>query len=212
MKEVLRTPWHGPDIALYSMFREVVQDEKDRIWLRKDDIRYDITVIPPMNLCGEWVKTYGHFHPDNPSGTGYPEIYEVLHGRARYLLQHREGKRFIVIPARKGQTVLIPPGFGHVTVNPGAETPLVMANLVSNQFSSEYGEFGRCRGASYYLLADGTLEKNPRYPHMPFPEQFEPHVVTPPCLAQKSLYDLVRERFDLGFLNNPENYPDLFPL
>ena len=51
---------------------------------------YDLTVIPSRDLCGEWVKTKGHYHPKNPAGTGYPEIYEVIEGEVHYLLQSRK--------------------------------------------------------------------------------------------------------------------------
>jgi len=37
-----------------------------------------------------------------------------------------------------GDTVFIPPGYGHVTINPSDHRTLVMANVVSNAFLSEY--------------------------------------------------------------------------
>ena len=52
-------------------------------------LRYDVTVIPPSVLCGEYVKTKGHYHPDNHHGVGYPEIYEIIEGSAEYLLQDK---------------------------------------------------------------------------------------------------------------------------
>ncbi|MDO9323597.1 MAG: glucose-6-phosphate isomerase family protein, partial [Methanoregula sp.] len=42
---------------------------------------------PPANLDGEYVKTKGHYHPENPAGIGYPGLYEVQDGVAHFLLQ-----------------------------------------------------------------------------------------------------------------------------
>ncbi len=38
-----------------------------------------------------------------------------------------------------GDTVFIPPGYGHVTINPSDHRTFFMANVVSNAFLSEYG-------------------------------------------------------------------------
>jgi glucose-6-phosphate isomerase, archaeal len=214
MNEVFRTPGccPDPDLPLYYMYRDVASNGADRSWLKKIRVRYDITVIPPATLCGEWVKTYGHFHPDNSSGTGFPEIYEVLMGSARYLLQSVDGRRFVCVRAGQGNRVLIPPGYGHVTVNPSPKRPLIMANLVSDLFSSDYGAFRERQGAAYYLLSNGTVEKNMRYAETPSFEEVASHVVTPAPLAGKGLYEMVEDRDDLGFLNRPEQYRDLFPV
>jgi len=67
---------------LYFMYRDLAKSDADRQWLRSHKLRYDITVIPPCTLSGEWVKTKGHYHPKNPAGIGYPEVYEVLEGEA----------------------------------------------------------------------------------------------------------------------------------
>ena len=66
------------------------------------------TVIPSRTLCGEWVKTKGHYHPKNPAGIGYPEIYEVLEGQAHYLLQSRTLDDIVMIAAHPGDLVIIP--------------------------------------------------------------------------------------------------------
>lgn len=65
------------------MYRDLAMNEEDReILPPRQNIRYDITVIPPAVLAGEYVKTKGHYHPENPpAGIGYPELYQVLAGR-----------------------------------------------------------------------------------------------------------------------------------
>jgi len=102
--------------------------------MHENGIRYDITVIPPANPGGEYVKTKGHYHPENAAGVVYPELYEVMGGRAHFLLQKKSLDDIALIEAHKGDIVVIPPGYGHVTINPTLDQKLTMANLVSTRF------------------------------------------------------------------------------
>ncbi len=175
MIEVLFNPRaEGPE-ELYYMYREVAY-KKDREDIRTRGLRYDITVIRPGIIGGEYVKTAGHYHPLKP-GTAltYPEVYEVLHGRAHYLLQRPASDRvdeidlIILITARPGDKVLIPPGFGHITINPG-EDPLIMSNWVAAEFSSIYEPFRVQGGGGYFELKGEKgpeLVPNNRYRCLP---------------------------------------------
>ncbi len=136
----------------------------------------------PTRLGPEWNKTFGHYHPLAPSGEYYPEVYEVLAGKAIYLLQHRDAQGRIddvlVIPAVPGDKVFMLPGYGHATINPGDE-PLVMANWVAGSFSSEYGDYKQRHGAAYFALAGAEgvrWQANPNYGQLP-----EARVVAPLC-------------------------------
>jgi len=154
MRCVLADPAAACDGPLHFMYRDLALTPEDRTWLGGQGIRFDLTVIPPAVIGGEYVKTKGHYHPENPAGVGYPEVYQVLAGEAHYLLQQKDLSDVVAVTARAGEFVLIPPGYGHVTVNPGAEV-LVMANLVSTRFSSEYGVYEGMRGGAYYEMGEG---------------------------------------------------------
>ncbi len=194
----------------YSMYRDLAASPDDRVWMASLAIRFDITCIPPAIVCGEHVKTKGHYHPKNSAGTGYPEIYQVFGGKAHYLLQARDLSETILVEATAGDTVVVPPGFGHVTINPGG-SELVMANLVSTEFSSEYDFYEAHRGAAYYELSDGTLEKNPEYPPVPEPVRVRAAVFLPTSPFRGPIYDLVKERDPrLGCLNHPERFGEFF--
>ena len=119
IRGVLRDPACECREPLYFMYRDLSKSPEDREWLRAEDLRYDITVIPARILCGEYVKTKGHHHPPGPGGVPYPEIYEVLRGEAHYLLQTRAADDVRLVRAAAGDRVLVPPGYGHVTINPG---------------------------------------------------------------------------------------------
>ena len=87
MRCVLANPDQSGNIPLYYMYRDLALTAGDRAYLREQNVRFDITVIPPGTVGGEYVKTKGHYHPLSPSGIGYPELYQVLAGEALYHLQ-----------------------------------------------------------------------------------------------------------------------------
>lgn len=198
--------------SIYQMFRDVARTEDDRQWLDDQHIRYDITRIPPATFCNEFVKTKGHYHPVNPAGFAYPEVYEVLAGSAHYLLQRPDHSDAVLIEATAGTIVLIAPGYGHVTINPG-ETDLVMANLVSTGFTSDYRPYEALHGAIYYELADRTFVPNPAYLRVPPLRHLRPADLGPLGVpASGTLYGLVEERASLDWLNAPERFAGLLSL
>lgn len=157
MKEVLYDQeWlkTAPNFEVYYMYRGLKE---------KPGLRYDITVIPARMLGKEFVKTKGHYHRNN-----FPELYIVLEGRAIYLLQKVRGKiieDIYVVPAKKGEAVIIPKGYGHITINPSKKT-LKMANWVKADGKSNYRPIEKMQGAGYYYTQEGWI-KNKNYKEVP---------------------------------------------
>ena len=211
MRSVLYFPAAHFDKPLYFMYREVSRNETDRRWMQSHSLRYDITIIPPANLGGEYVKTKGHYHPENTAGIGYPELYEVLEGSAHFLLQTKTLNDIVLIEARQGDIICIPPGYGHVTINPSLDETLTMANLVSTAFSSEYAFFDTMHGAAYYELTGGVIKKNPAYPDIP-PLRRKQNVCTISGNfgIGNTLYESIGKDRVAQMLNNPEKFLDLF--
>jgi glucose-6-phosphate isomerase len=211
MRPVLADPSCRSSGPLYFMYRDLARSDADWNWLHHHNLRYDLTVIPSSEICGEWVKTKGHYHPKNPAGIGYPEIYEVIEGQVHYLLQSRDLADVVIISAEAGDLVIIPPEYGHVSINPSPDSALVMANIVSTAFESEYGEFEKYQGAAYYEMSDGNLQKNIRYPDLP-PVRF----IGATCrseihpLCRGPLYNLIGNEDALSFLNYPEKFLTVF--
>ncbi|MDI9643998.1 MAG: glucose-6-phosphate isomerase family protein [Candidatus Verstraetearchaeota archaeon] len=197
-----------PERVLYRMYRSVTALPVHAEFFRMHSVRFDLTVMDACLLDREPNKTLGHLHPEARPGLSYPELYQVLYGRACYLLQRFQGRRvidFVVNEAGPGDAVLIPPNYGHVTVNIG-HTPLVMANLVSTQFSSIYGIYRELAGATYYLLDDGSLEPNPCYRDHPEPSRSDEKF--PVC---KDIYtDFLSCPNSFSFLNDPTRLPSRF--
>ncbi|MFA4823838.1 MAG: glucose-6-phosphate isomerase family protein [Methanoregula sp.] len=212
LRGVLANPGCTCTGPVYYMYRDVARSAEDRSWLAKQDLRFDITVILPRELCGEYNKTKGHYHPADPSGTGYPEIYEVLAGEAHYLIQNHDCSDIVMIAACAGDIVVVPPGYGHVTINPTHSTVLQMANIVSSRFSSNYHSYEAQNGAAFFEWVKEGFVKNPTYrnhPHL--------RLVKAQRLADVKdaipdpLYNLIENRAPvLEFLNHPEKFESLF--
>jgi glucose-6-phosphate isomerase len=194
------------------MYRDISHSDADRRWLASQDLRYDITVIPPREICGEFIKTKGHYHPDNPSGIGYPEVYEVLSGMAHFLIQNRDFSDIVLIAASAGEIVVIPPGYGHVTINPSKTSVLQMSNIVSTRFESDYKGYESLHGAAYFEKVEEGFVKNPSYAtssSLRFAIVPQKAAITSTISAP--LYDLVEQKTPvLEFLNMPEKYPSVF--
>ncbi len=197
------------DAELYYMYRDIYLSKRDRDSLLDLGLRYDITVIPPRMLGEEYVKTAGHYHPPVP-GTEitYPELYEVLDGQAHFLLQKPENwesvSDVVLIEAKKSDKVLIPPGYGHITINPSKKV-LRIANLVSREFESIYEPMRRMGGAAYFELRSGFIE-NKRYSKL-VPLRRRKSVSKRSLLRGREIYGLLREDSPvLKYLVKPQLY------
>jgi glucose-6-phosphate isomerase len=204
------------DMELYYMYRDVSKSEEDANKIKERGLRYDVTIIPSGTLGSEFVKTAGHYHPCcESSEKTYPEMYEVLEGEAQYLLQEMEEEKgietitdVIVVKAKKGDKVIVPPNYGHVTINP-SEVTLKMANWVARTFSSMYEPIKRRFGAAYFELRTGEFIKNERYDRVP-----DIRFLTPEDTWLKELelskedemYELLREHKKLDFLIKPAGW------
>jgi glucose-6-phosphate isomerase len=158
-------------------------------------------------LGREYIKTAGHYHPLPPGGSvSYPEIYEVLEGEALYLLQKQDLSYVVAVNASSGDKVLVPPDYGHITINRSNKT-LKMANFVAREFSSLYEPYRQKGGGAYFFTKDGFV-KNQRCP-----EAAELIRVDAPdngllrrlgMAKGREMYPLLREPGRLDYLVNPK--------
>ncbi|TDA30726.1 MAG: glucose-6-phosphate isomerase [Archaeoglobi archaeon] len=194
------------DFDAYYMFRDIYESEEDKRKILDARLRYDFTIIPPAEIGGESVKTYGHYHPTNSAGLTYPEIYQVLEGKAIFVIQRREGEKLvdcIAIEAEKGDLIIVPPGCGHVTINPTKKV-LLTSNWVCRDFNSIYDPYTRLRGACYYYI-DHEWVKNGNYTAVP-----EIRFLEPFDNQEEEMYYFVDEIEKLEFLIAPEKHYNLF--
>ena len=201
------------NIELYYMYRELSLSKNDALLMKENGLRYDITIIPPCMLGCEYVKTAGHYHPCVPGmDITYPEIYEVLSGEAHYLMQKPENDGIedaVLIKAQEGDKVIIPPGYGHLTIN-ASNKVLKMANWVARDFESIYEPVKAKGGGAYFMLDEGIV-KNPSYDNVPELRLLEPTNIKELGLQKnREMYGLVRDITKLGFLTEPQEYGWVF--
>ena len=166
MKEVLMDPAAaGPAIHYYM--------------IRGGSKKRNITVWESGKVGGEYIKTYGHYHVGD-----LDETYWIVQGEGIALLQKmvvdngvpQEDciEEFRAIRVKAGDSVYMPPGYGHLVVNTGTEwfvtaddSPVEGADdSASMPGHADYEPVKRMRGFAYYVIEKNgapLLVPNPLY-------------------------------------------------
>lgn len=148
------------DFWLYYMFRDIYFSAEDRNIFKENLLRYDITILVPKIIGKEQNKTYGHFHPVSKDGNTFQEVYEVLSWQAIYFEQSKE--KSIFTPTFAWEKVVMKSWLWHVSINPSSDNYLVMANIIDDTFSANYGEYKDKKWWNYYYES-GDWILNPAY-------------------------------------------------
>ena len=166
MQEVLMRPdAPGPAIHYYMV--------------RGGSKKRNITVWEAGTIGGEYIKTYGHYHVGK-----LDETYWIIEGEGIALLQkmvEENGvsqpdriEEFKAISVKAGDSVYMPPGYGHLVVNIGKtwfatadDSPVEgSGDNASMPGHADYELVKKMRGFAYYVVEkDGkpALVKNPLY-------------------------------------------------
>src|SRR3989344_8600749 len=203
VKNCLPAGRQGPN-PVYRVWRNAhLATDNEKI--NSHNLRYDLTLVPPGIIGNEFVKTAGHYHKKP-----YPEIYEVLLGRAYFLIQSES--IVYLAEAGPGEKFIIPPSFGHNTINVFNE-PLLMTNLVSEKAEYDYEPYKNNHGAMYYFLKNNDLidiVKNPNYESVPEIKKIRVREYPEFGLVKnRPLYSLVNNLEKLKFLNYSEEFSTL---
>ncbi|KKP43378.1 MAG: Glucose-6-phosphate isomerase [Parcubacteria group bacterium GW2011_GWA2_33_14] len=150
----------APNFELYKMYRKVKIE---------NGLRYDITIIPPQMFGEEFVKTKGHIHAGF-----YGEVYIVIEGEGFYFAQKGDENKIedvFVVHAKKDDVIVIPAGYGHVTINP-SDALLKTANWVAENDKGNFEPFEKNQGACYYYIIQpdsgkAVWVKNEHYKQVP---------------------------------------------
>ena len=180
-------------------------------------LRYELTALTGRPIGWEAAKTLGHVHVCPPGGSmGYPEVVEVVHGEAGFLIQDLaegpEGPRARqawLVRARPGDWVVLPPDLAHVTIDLGAG-PLVFSDVIDRRARGIYAGVAAARGFGWYVAADGGLRPNPRYARPPRLEEVTAVDWSGPAPAP--LYRYFRDDPSrLEWLSDPAAYESVAP-
>ena len=143
----------------------------------------NVTIWEPGVVKDEFIKTYGHVHVGQIS-----ETYEILHGEGYAVLQRyatdQQGKMIAdevedvkIIPVKVGDSIFMPPGWGHLLVNTGVDyfvtiddSPVWFGEKpdeASMPGHADYEIVKEARGFAYYIVqgSDGqpALVRNKKY-------------------------------------------------
>lgn len=176
MRGVLLDPEAAPsDAELYWMYK-LVDAGRDRATFTNAGLTFSCVLLPPLRIGREYVKTQGHYHPPMP-GTSieYPEVYTHYFGRLYLLIQRRQNGQAsrlddcVLIDMRPGHSILVPPGYAHVLINP-SDRPALMGGLYSPDFQPDYEPVRQSVGAGHYLIDEAGHERvlpNAHYESLP---------------------------------------------
>ncbi len=180
-------------------------------------LRYELTAMIGRPIGWEAAKTAGHVHVRPPgSELGYPEVVEVLHGEAGFLIQDLSvgpdgprSTRAWLVRAHPGDWVVLPPMLAHVTIDLGAG-PLVFSDVIDRRAAGIYSDVATSHGFSWYVGADGELRANDRYTEPPPLEECE--AVDWSGSAGSPLYRSFRDSpSEFSWLSQPDRFPEAAP-
>lgn len=205
---------------LYYMYRDLAENDTDAKNMSKLDLRYDILDSVPVYLGKEYNKTAGHYHSGiKDTSFTYPELYELIKGEAYYLMQKLEGDKITdiyAVRAKSGDKILMPPGYGHFAFFL-SEDPIRMSNWTPSGSISDYDQIKKKHGAGYYALIDKNAidgvkwVKNENYSEVPPLKFLKPTNFSDFGLDKNiNMYSLVNSLEKLDYLNNPQNYSELW--
>jgi glucose-6-phosphate isomerase len=180
-------------------------------------LRYELTAMMGRAIGWEAAKTLGHVHVCPPGQSiGYPEVVEVVHGEAGFLIQDLadgpdgpQSRQAWLVRAGPGDWVVLPPDLAHATIDLGAG-PLVFSDVIDRRASGLYAGVAAARGFGWYVAADGGLRPNPRYAKPPQIEEVSAADWSAPALAP--LYRTFRDDPQrLDWLSEPERFGQVVP-
>lgn len=167
---------------IYQTYRGIVFPKDENVF-NKYEMSYDITIVHEGTVNGEFNKTSGHYHGWNSKRTNtYGEVYEVILGEALFVLQksmdfdkHPETPKIddvILARVHAGQTLLVPPNYGHCSINVGTE-PLVFSNIAYKPCPVIYDSVKINHGMAYFIYKNENgkidVKKNSNYVNLPSP-------------------------------------------
>jgi glucose-6-phosphate isomerase len=205
------------DETQYWMYNGIAtRDARER--LAATGLRYELTLMFPRALGRERAKTLGHLH-NFPEGSplNYPEIIEVVHGRAFFIFQTMHTEKRIapfcaVLEALSGDKVVIPPNLHHLTINAG-DGPLLFSDVIPLATKGIYQPLADMHGAAYLFTTDNQWLKNPSYRSVGELQRWTTREYPARGLTRdKPLFRAFMEaptRFD--WLLHPEQFQTVFP-
>jgi len=200
---------HDPEI--YAVYWGVVLS-KDRRAFRARSLDHAYVIIRAGTVGDEYYKTQGHYHlPTHDPELGEPELYHVLAGAGLFVIQKAAPPDWRVddvalFHVEGGDVVIVPPNYGHLTVNYGRE-PLVFEAFMAEEVTPATTPYQERRGGAVYCLSTASgprIVPNPHYGALPKVREIAPLSWPAPSSETGAFYEEIARQLDrLRWLNEP---------
>ncbi|MGX7263608.1 glucose-6-phosphate isomerase family protein [Enterococcus crotali] len=205
----------GPEL-LYTIAMDVGKKEHQEDLIKRN-LLYGVVGYNNGVIGNELVRSQGHIHAISAScHSSTPEVYEIWQGKAYIYMQEfvdDQPGRCIVVFAKPGDIVIVPPNWAHYTVNASQDKKMLFGAWCIRDYAFEYKEIRQRQGLAYYPVIENShikWRKNTHYAAnlleiktaRAYPE-FK--------LSQNNLYTQYEEdseRFD--FVTNPLKYQSVW--
>jgi oxalate decarboxylase/phosphoglucose isomerase-like protein (cupin superfamily) len=163
----LTTAPYSLDDPLYYMYNGIVHEDHAALF-KHHQLKYELTVLPPLKVGKEYNKAHGHIHQYHPiRKTRHVEAYEILHGHGVFQLFRYVDQQLqvIIFNVKTGDRFHLPCDYFHLSINTSQE-PLIFGDLIADSSTNDYQPLIVTKGAPMYLLANHhnyDLQLNPNY-------------------------------------------------
>lgn len=197
---------------LYYIYRNSSPSNFSKLF-KEANLRFDLTLILQGRVGKEPIRTIGHFHKkDKKTGKIPSEIYQVISGKAIFFLQSKNGSKNFAVSRSKGEKIIIPPEFGHITINQSRKFPLLIANIfIDSKKDSDYSKFEKFSGPEFYPAFKGekiVFQKDKDYKHKSTIKKIVRYKKLPFGISLKKslLEDFIKNPEKFDFIKNPKKY------
>lgn len=221
MNQLLKEPITNDDSWNYAFVNGIYNSPQEKELYEKYGLANGITVLNKGLLGKECRKNSGHYHGIS-EGNKYPkpEIYEIIYGKAAFLLQESKNfdkdeelqiDSFRVVYLNEGDKLVVPAYCAHCAINVGDDY-MAFYNLAGIS-PLHYDPITKKHGFAYYVVKDNNhikFEKNPNYKQVPNLIEAK----TTCCdelgiIEGKTVYETFEKCPDrFGYLNYPDKYEE----
>ena len=215
-KSLMDPNCNGPE-DLYGIVMDI-GNEKDREKMEERNLLFASCVYNFGQMGKEPIRSQGHIHSVSKScNSSTCELYEIWEGEAIIYMQEyvkdNPGRCF-AIRAKQGEVVIVPPYWGHQTVNANTDKPMVFGAWCVKDYGFDYDDVRAHRGLAYYPVVENkdiVWNKNPNYEESTLIER-SPRIYTEFNIdPTKPIYEQFLEDPDrMLFVSRPEVAKDLW--
>ncbi|WP_367365551.1 glucose-6-phosphate isomerase family protein [Pediococcus parvulus] len=216
-KSMLDSKADGPD-KVYTIAMDV-GDKLDFEDLNQRFLLFGVCTYAAGKIGKEPVRSQGHIHSISAScNSTTPEVYEVWQGKCTVLLQETANDnpgRVYAVTAKKGEVIVVPPGWAHCTVNADPRMPMTFGAWCIRDYGFEYANVRKHHGLAFYPIVNKN--NNISWQHNNCYKKTKITVKNPSDYSnlginlKKTIYEQYQDNHNaFEFVTNPQKYQDVW--